>query len=196
MEAVSPATPGEDLLLRTWRELDVPDGWRAEIIDPGRISLVAPPSNPHNFIAGRANRALLRTIPDDWDIYQTLGMWITPLCKLFIPDLVVAPHAVLRDTKAPVPAEEIFLAVEITSKDNADTDRKTKLWGYAHGPVPLYLLIDAWDPNGPSVTLYENPRSGRYLHSHTVPFGEKITVPAPFDLELDTSEFPPGEEWD
>jgi hypothetical protein len=35
-----------DYLLGTWRELDVPDGWRAEIIDDNGVVLVAPRLTP------------------------------------------------------------------------------------------------------------------------------------------------------
>ncbi|MDA8369288.1 MAG: Uma2 family endonuclease [Nocardiopsaceae bacterium] len=200
--AVSDAVPYPGLsskaeyLLRTWRELDVPDGWRAEIIDDNGVVLVAPPSDPHNFIAGRINRALLKTIPDDWDVYQTLGVWIALLEKLYVPDLLVMPTSVVLDTeRSPCPAEEALLVVEIVSESNARTDRTTKLWGYAHAPVPLYLLIDAWDENGPSVTLYEQPGNGRYTHSTTVDFGAKIVLPEPFGTEIDTSAFPEPEGW-
>lgn len=68
-------------------------------------------------------------------------------------------------------------------------------WGYAHAPVPLYLLVDAWDETGPSVTLYEQPGNGRYNHATTVDFGEKIRLPELFDLEIDTSRFPRPEQW-
>lgn len=34
-----------EYLLRTWQELDVPEGWRAEI-DEGQIVLVPPPRRP------------------------------------------------------------------------------------------------------------------------------------------------------
>ncbi|EST25148.1 hypothetical protein [Streptomyces niveus] len=36
-----------EYLLETWRELDVPEGWRAEI-DEARIFLVPPPHAHHN----------------------------------------------------------------------------------------------------------------------------------------------------
>lgn len=185
-----------DYALSTWKELDVPDGWRAEIVDDNGVLLVAPPSDPHNFIAVRITRALNGVLPDDWDVYQTLGIQIPAIERLYVPDLVVMPESVVLDPgQTPNPADEAELVVEIVSKSSMDIDRKKKLWGYAHAPVPLYLLVDAWDETGPSVTLYEQPGNGRYNHATTVDFGEKIRLPEPFDLEIDTSRFPRPEQW-
>lgn len=185
-----------DHALSTWKELDVPDGWRAEIVDDNGVLLVAPPSDPHNFIAVRITRALNGVLPDDWDVYQTLGIQIPAIERLYVPDLVVMPESVVLDPgQTPNPADEAELVVEIVSKSSMDIDRKKKLWGYAHAPVPLYLLVDAWDETGPSVTLYEQPGNGRYNHATTVDFGEKIRLPESFDLEIDTSRFPCLEQW-
>lgn len=187
--------PRAESLLRTWRELDVPDGWRAEIID-GDIRLMPPPSDAHNFIANRIHKLLVRGLPDDWGVYQTLGIWIAMLSDLYVPDLVVMPDSVVEDTSIrPKPADEAMLAVEIVSKKNAAKDRTTKLSGYAHGPVPLYLLVDAWAVEGPSVTLFEEPENGGYRRHMTVPFGEKVHLPEPFDLTLETERFPGPESW-
>ncbi|MEU1897000.1 Uma2 family endonuclease [Nocardiopsis dassonvillei] len=183
-------------LLGTWRELDVPDGWRAEILDEDSIRLVAPPSMPHNVIASRVSRSLFATIPDDRGVYQVLGIQLPAVEQLYMPDLVVmSEHVLLDPSWTPCPADEAELVVEIVSRSSRDTDRRKKLWGYAHAPVPLYLLIDAWDEAGPSVTLYEQPGNGRYNHATTVDFGAKIRLPEPFDVDLDTSRFPGPDQW-
>ncbi|WP_243742284.1 Uma2 family endonuclease [Actinorugispora endophytica] len=197
METVSGGdTPDSNPLLRAWQELDVPEGWRAEIID-GEIRLMTPPSRPHNFIAAKVSRALLRSIPETWDVYQTLGLRIDSLGDLYVPDLVVIPDSAMLDDGADLPcsAEDALLVVEIVSKSNGDRDRRTKLRGYAHGLVPLYLLVDRWAEEGPSVTLYEDPENGRYRRHTTVPFGAKASLPSPFGLELDTSDFPDAKQW-
>ena len=185
-----------DYVLGTWKELNVPEGWRAEIIDDNGVVLVAPPSDPHNIIADRVNRALLRVIPDDWGVYQTLGIQLSKVERLYMPDLVVMPESIVLDpSRTPCPADEAELVVEIVSKSSMDTDRKKKLWGYAHAPVPLYLLVDGWDEAGPSVTLHEQPGNGRYNKATTVDFGGKIRLPEPFGLEIDTSRFPGPDQW-
>lgn len=157
---------------------------------------MAPPSDPHNVIVGRVNRALLRAMPDEWGIYQTLGIRLPVVERLYVPDLVVMPESVLLGPgQTPNPADETEPVVEIVSKSSMDIDRKKKPWGYAHAPVPLYLLVDAWDESGPSGTLYEQPGNGRYNHATTVDFDEKIRLPEPFGLEIDTSRFPRPDQW-
>lgn len=54
-----------DYLLRTWRELDVPEGWRAEI-DAEQIVLVPPPHAHHNGIAAEVQRRLTEICPKSW----------------------------------------------------------------------------------------------------------------------------------
>ncbi|WP_254553047.1 Uma2 family endonuclease [Kitasatospora sp. MMS16-BH015] len=178
-------------LLDTWRDLDVPEGWRAEI-EEGQIVLVPPPNNGHNLIAGEVHRALLRCVPDEVGVYQTLGTQIPRLEKLCIPDLVVVDVAVLKTGRDddPIDAADVLLAIEITSRSTARQDRTKKLWGYAHGPVPLYLLIDRFDQPGPTVTLFCEPSDGAYRQSLRTPFGKPVSLPEPFGVTLDTASFP------
>ncbi|WP_222850217.1 Uma2 family endonuclease [Allosaccharopolyspora coralli] len=177
-------------LVRTWQELDVPEGWRAEIIEES-IVMTPPPDTGHNLIASRVTKALVRAIPDDWEIFQTQGVSVPLRSSVFIPDLVVIPRERVPggDPAEPTPIEHALLAVEITSRSNADTDRKTKLWSYAHGGVPLYLLVDRFAENGPEVMLYSNPENGIYQDTHRAPFGKPVTLPAPCELTIDSGEF-------
>ncbi|MFE0026055.1 Uma2 family endonuclease [Amycolatopsis sp. NPDC059021] len=179
-----------DALLRAWQELDVPEGWHAEILEGG-ITMTPPPGNGHNRIAERVHRALIGVLPSEWGVYQTLAVSVTSLRRLFEPDLVVVPETELSalPDAMPVPADRAKLAVEIVSKSNARTDRVEKLRAYALAPVPLYLLIDRFAEAGPLVTLFSDPADGHYQSSHGVPFGGKITIPEPIGLVLDTKEF-------
>ncbi|GGV78222.1 hypothetical protein GCM10010228_46230 [Streptomyces massasporeus] len=61
--------------------------------------------------------------------------------------------------------------------------------GYAQAGVPLYLLIDGWAPGGPTITLYGEPQRDVYRVLDAGKFGELITLPEPFGLDLDTGEF-------
>lgn len=177
-------------LLRAWQELDVPEGWRAEILEGG-VTMSPPPGNGHNLIADLVHRSLVRALPIDWSVLQTLGVSIPGVRRLYEPDLVVVPRAELsgRSDQVPVPAALAKLAVEIVSRGNAGTDRMEKLWAYAQAPVPLYLLIDRFDDEGPTVTLFSEPVDGHYRTVERVPFGDSITLPSPIDLVLDTKEF-------
>ncbi|TGB06671.1 Uma2 family endonuclease [Streptomyces sp. MZ04] len=182
-----------DYLLQAWRELDVPEGWHAEI-DEGQIVLVPPPHPHHHGIAAAVQRRLYKNLPEELEIYQTLGIHIAPLDKLYVPDLVVMPSAVIEavdpDVNEPVDAAEALLVVEITSKSNAKDDRTKKLWAYAHAPVESYLLVDRFDEHGPTATLFTGPQNGAYKHAERVPFGETISLGAPLHTSLHTDAFP------
>lgn len=186
-------TPPWDFLLAAWRELDVPEGWRAEI-DGGQIVLVPPPHAHHNGIAEFVQRRLYRSLPDELGIYQTLGVHIAPLEKLYVPDLVIMPTELIvnadPDSNDPVDAAEALLIVEVTSRNNARDDRTKKYRAYAKSLVPMYLLIDRFDMRGPMTTLFTEPQDGTYKHSDPVPFGKTLTLPDPFCTTLHTEAFP------
>ncbi|UQS27503.1 Uma2 family endonuclease [Amycolatopsis thermalba] len=178
-----------DTRLREWQNLDVPEGWRAEITSAG-VRLTPPVDNGHSRIAASVHRAFARAVPEDRVILQTLGIAIRGASRLYLPDLVVVPERELsRPDNVPVPAEAAELVVEIVSQGNARTDRVEKLWAYAQAPVPLYLLIDRYAEPKPSVTLFSDPVDGHYRRSEQVSFGEEIRLPAPFDLVLATAAF-------
>lgn len=177
-------------MLHAWAENDAPEGWRAEITEKG-ITVTPPPSPTHGLISDLVDEELRPALPPGTGLPQNVGITITPAGRLYVPDHIVLPRGVLVDDPPSVSAEHALLVVEITSKDNADEDRGPKKSAYARGGVPLYLLIDRWAEHGPQVILFSDPAGFHYRTSHTVPFGESITIPAPFDIELDTSAFPP-----
>ncbi|MER5618498.1 Uma2 family endonuclease [Streptomyces sp. NPDC002215] len=183
-----------DYLLETWRELDVPEGWRAEI-DEGQIVLVPPPHAHHNGIAAKVQRRLYRDLPEELEIYQTLGIHVAALGKLYVPDLVIMPSELIDaadpEVNDPMDAADALLVVEVTSKGNARDDRTKKYRAYARAGVPMYLLIDRFDTRGAMVTLFTEPNEdGTYKHSDPVPFGKPLTLPEPFGTTLLTDDFP------
>lgn len=176
-------------LKASWEELDLPNGWRAEILE-GAIVVAPPPANIHNVASSRLTRVLARMIPDDWEIFHTQAVEIGMTGDIYMPDLMIYPAETLPSEGYTAPPEHALLVIEITSPSNANHDRKRKLWGYAHGPVPLYLLVDPHAKDGPHVTLYSRPDAGEYQNVARVPYGETITLPEPFDLKIDTGQFP------
>lgn len=177
-----------DYLLHTWRDLEVPEGWRPELTVEG-IHMTPPPGGQHNLVADVINEALVRSRPEGCGIFQTQGVGIRQIGGIYVPDFCVAPRAVIPPGSDPVPAEHVLLAVEITSRGNADHDRKKKRWAYAHGPIPQYLLVDAFDEDGPAVSLFSDPVKGVYSRFVRFPFGEPIKIGEPFGVELDTTTF-------
>ncbi|MFI7101251.1 Uma2 family endonuclease [Streptomyces sp. NPDC050161] len=179
-----------DDAVRIWEQTDAPEGCRVEIIE-GIVTVSPPPDNIHNFIAEKVQRRLYSVLPEDWGVYQTLGASIPSRKGLYIPDLAVVPDGVVcGETGYYVPAAAAELIVEVTSKSNASHDRIAKAAGYARAGVPLYLLVDRWAPGGPTITLYGEPAGDVYRVLQAVKFGDGLTLPAPFELALDTGIFP------
>lgn len=157
--------------------------------------MVPPPHAHHNGIAAKVQRSLYATLPDDLEVYQTLGIHVAPLGKLYVPDLVVMPTELIDaadpETSDPLDAAEALLVVEITSRGNAREDRTKKYRAYARAGVPMYLLIDRFDTRGPMSTLFTEPNDdGTFKHTDAAPFGKPLALPAPFDVSLPTGEFP------
>jgi Uma2 family endonuclease len=176
-----------ETLLATWRAFDAPDGFRVEISE-GALRMYGLPAGRHGKIVAIINRVLVSAVPEELTVFQLVGVLITALEKLYIPDLVVAALDALDDESLLDPAE-VLLAVEVTSPSNAHIDRQEKLTAYGRAGVLTYLLVDRVG-NNPAVTLYTDPVDGEYRHILRVPFGESINVPLPFDVDLDTSQFP------
>ncbi|MEV6277939.1 Uma2 family endonuclease [Nocardia sp. NPDC051832] len=102
----------------------------------------------------------------------------------FVPDLAVVP-AVLAEGAGALLPEQTLLVVEATSESNAENDRSVKRKRYGQYGAPLYLLLDRqrleW-------TLFSEPHALGYAKQDGPhPFGTTIFLPAPFELELNTS---------
>ncbi|MET8955982.1 Uma2 family endonuclease [Streptomyces sp. NPDC004393] len=178
-----------DDLVQFWEEMEWPEGSKVEIIE-GVVTVSPAPSYSHNVIAARIHRRLLSVIPDEWEVFQTLAIAVPSRLGMLVPDLVVAPVQEHVETDTHVPAALAELVVEVTSRSNARHDRVSKPAAYATAGIPLYLLVDRWAPGVPTVTLYGEPKGDVYQVLSAVKFGDTITLPAPFDLTLDTSLFP------
>ncbi|WP_243791368.1 Uma2 family endonuclease [Saccharopolyspora gloriosae] len=178
-----------ETFVEVWNRLDLPEGWRAEIIEE-RIVTSPPPGSNHNLIADSVTRSCYAVIPRELVIFQTVGMFLPRSGGLCVPDLVVIEREQVGDGSSGISAEDALLAAEITSKSNADTDRDAKHRAYAQAGIPLYLLIDRFAPRWPTVTLFSEPDGDAYRESHAVPFGKPIELPSPFDVTLETEEFP------
>ncbi|MEU5427971.1 Uma2 family endonuclease [Streptomyces olivoreticuli] len=81
----------------------------------------------------------------------------------------------------------VLMTVEVTSHDS-DTDRrdrKEKRDGYAAVGIPVYLLVDRDEC---MVTVYSEPRNGKYLSRKSHPYGETVVLPEPVGITLATEE--------
>ncbi|MEU2788472.1 Uma2 family endonuclease [Streptomyces sp. NPDC007100] len=104
----------------------------------------------------------------------------------YVPGLAVVPAAAAKGAGALLP-DQTLLIVEITSESNADTDRVVKRRRYAEYGAPLYLLVDRQQR---TLTLFAVPgRLGYTQVTGPLPYGTRLRLPEPFDLDLDTSDW-------
>src|SRR3954464_11198037 len=91
----APDSPEWDTLVRIWEETVAPEGCKVEIMK-GIVTVAPPPSYAHNDIADLVQRRLYQVLPDDWGLYQTLGVAMPSKDGLYIPDIAVVPRKALR----------------------------------------------------------------------------------------------------
>lgn len=175
-------------MVEMWRQLTVPEGWRPQLTENGLL-MAPPPEGSHNLVADSIDRDIRRVTPEGCGVFQWLPVGVATTNSIYIPDICVAPRAVAPADIDPVPASEVLLAGEFTSRSSAGYDRKQKQWAYARGGIPLYLLVDRFDDEGPTVSLFSQPSRGSYHRITRVPFGESIHIDPPFDLTLETADF-------
>jgi hypothetical protein len=178
-----------ETMLHGWQETTAPAGWRAEIV--GEQILLAPPRDPDRASIAAGIRHHLRGFTGhDRDVFWCRGLSV-PSGDLYVPEVSVSSTHRLAGHLADlwVDAALMLLVVEIPEAGQAEICRSTKRHGYASAGVPLHLLIDRFDEDGPAVTLFSDPVDGHYQHVIRIPFGEKISLPEPFAVDLDTGGF-------
>lgn len=179
-------------LVATWSELDVPEGYRAEVAQ-GAIRMNPAPAPRHAVVVSTIEEVLRRSAPGGLLVLQGVNVRFDASEALYIPDLVVCATTAIEaaeadDDRLYLAAADLAMAVEVTSPSNARTDRVEKRLTYGRGLVPAYLLVDRVRQR-PTVTLHTDPIDGAYRRIVTVPFGDPIRLPAPFDVDLDTASF-------
>ncbi|WP_314172355.1 Uma2 family endonuclease [Streptomyces winkii] len=178
--------PGFEALCRTLLSMDVPDGYRAEIIR-GNI-VVSPWSRAYYYVVMESIREQLRQrLPTGDTCGDAPFLFTFPgQERAYGPDLYVAAQGAFNSTRRYVDGEALTLVAELTSPSTRDDDRGDKVTVYGLAGVPVYLLLDMEEE---SATVYWAPSEKGYTSHTTVPFGKALHLPAPFDCELDTAGF-------
>lgn len=173
-------------LLAVLDELDVPDGFRAEIIK-GNI-VVSPWSK------GYYHR-VMRLVCMQLEPYLPAGhrMSCSPFLYAFPgveraygPDIHGAPEQVFETTSNHLDGEALSFVAELTSAATRDADLTDKADVYGRAGVPVYLVLDMQEQQA---TVLWTPSAKGYASRCTRPFGEKLPMPEPFDCLLDTAGF-------
>ncbi|MEU5524262.1 Uma2 family endonuclease [Streptomyces sp. NPDC047860] len=173
-------------LLRTLDELDVPDGYKAEIIR-GNI-VVSPWSKGYYLDVMELVCEQLRPyLPAEHRISYGPFLYVFPGSeRAYGPDIHVAHRRASRISSTHLDGEALSFVAELTSSSTRDDDMTDKVEVYGRAGVPVYLLLDMQEE---CATVFSMPSAKGYKSSDTKPFGEKLGIPAPFDCVLDTTDF-------
>ncbi|MCX4738175.1 Uma2 family endonuclease [Streptomyces antibioticus] len=153
----------------------------------GRIGVKKVADGDHDTIVTWLARRCMRTRPD-LDLYQGRGLRVEAYREGRVrPDAVLVPEAHFAGQGEWADPDGALMVVEVTSYDS-DTDRRDrheKPTAYGQSGIPLYLLIDR---DSCTVTVHSGPdrQIGGYRSVQVAKFGEKVLLPEPMGIELDT----------
>ncbi|MEU5428759.1 Uma2 family endonuclease [Streptomyces olivoreticuli] len=169
--------------IATFENLEVPEGWRAELLR-GEIVMMSAPGKVHNTNVFFVQRQISS---DRWYPLQTQDIAIPGEASEPIPDLVVVGPEEVEDSSRIIPAPAVALVMEVVSKSSVHRDYVIKPSIYAAGRVPAYLIVD---PIKSSCVLLTGPmgvgEEASYRTRNTYKFGESLPIEA-LDLILETS---------
>ncbi|MFD7508263.1 Uma2 family endonuclease [Streptomyces sp. NPDC059853] len=182
MSIPSPALFEE--LCQTLEEMEVPEGYRAEITG-GKIIMSSWSQGYYLDIMESLADQLRPHLPAGHRVSVAPCLYIFPeMSRAFGPDLHVADVQATRIRSPRLPGHALSLVAELTSASTADVDRYDKVECYGVAGVPVYLLVDMQKG---SLTVYTAPSAQGYQQQNTVLFGPTVALPAPFDCAIDTA---------
>jgi Uma2 family endonuclease len=130
---------------------------------------------------------------NDWFPDSAGEIQLPPTRDLIEPDfMILRGKSTLPRLESLRPLDRVLLAAEVISASSVRVDREVKPRACALAGIPLYLLVDRYT-KPVTISLLSEPGANGYAKVKTVTAGEKLRVPAPFGLTLDTSSLPlPG----
>ncbi|GAQ62572.1 Uma2 family endonuclease [Streptomyces scabiei] len=168
------------------------------------LAAAAPEAVRLEYVNGKVE---VKAMPDG--NHRSIFMWLLRQCMQHRPDLDLVPESGVKaeayrkgrartdGTLVPVdhfrgdgewsdPAGTL-MAVKITShdRDTDQRDRVDKPLGYAAAEIPVYLLIDR---DHTTVTVFSEPKDGRYGRTESCAWGATVELPAPVNITLDTEK--------
>ncbi|MFF9101525.1 Uma2 family endonuclease [Streptomyces rubrogriseus] len=177
---------GFEELLVALDELAVPDGYRAEIM---RGSIVVSPwsGGYYTLVMRLVCEQLEPHLPDGHVIDRAPNLFVFHgVERAFGPDVYAAEATALATVSNHLDGEALSFVAELTSFSTRHDDLTDKVETYAKAGVPVYLLLDMQEEQA---TVLWTPSAKGYESRLTMPFGEKLPIPAPFDCLLDTAGF-------
>ncbi|MFY4720294.1 Uma2 family endonuclease [Streptomyces sp. LaBMicrA B280] len=153
----------------------------------GRLEVKKGADGDHRTVLSLLRRHCLQVAPE-LDLYQGQGLRVEERREgRARPDAVLVPRGHFAEHGEWAEPAGALMVVEVTAYD-PDTDRLIrhgKPIAYGRSGIPVYLLIDR---DARTVAVHSNPdrRVHGYRDVHAAKFGEKVLVPGPMDIELDT----------
>ncbi|KWT63180.1 hypothetical protein ADL21_04115 [Streptomyces albus subsp. albus] len=180
-----PETDLRQVLWRVRMSLELPEGFRAEIIEAdggsGRIDISRTAPYAHSRAANRLRSAFSAHLHGspyaDWfgiDIVDGHNVWRADAFIALTDDVEngICEYGVA--------ASEVRLVAEVVAPGREDQvrDRLRKRRAYARAGIPVYVLIDEHDLRG-TVTVFTSPMPDKadYAAEHRVPYGTDIAIP-------------------
>lgn len=126
-----------------------------------------------------------------WVIDRAGEIKLPPTSDLIEPDLMILrdPDALPLLEPTTRSLDHVMLVAEVISRSSIREDREVKPHACALAGVPLYLLVDRFTTST-TVSLFSEPGENGYARIDPVNVGEKLQIPGPFDVTLDTASLP------
>ncbi|MEV7196819.1 Uma2 family endonuclease [Streptomyces sp. NPDC093510] len=178
----NPVPDLDEVLWQAWKAMDLPEGYRAEIIE-GAIEVSPTGRRRHTVLINRLRRALEAHLKDSgYAPYQDGN--VIHRSKAWIPDLFIAPEdldEIPDEEDLGVDADGVAMVVEVVSpgRRNIERDRVRKRREYARAGIPVYVIVDDFDEDGAVLVLsLPDAKKAAYEDEHRVPYGAEAVVPS------------------
>ncbi|MEU5847371.1 Uma2 family endonuclease [Saccharopolyspora shandongensis] len=154
------AWPDHLLSLEDWAELPEDNSHRVELVE-GTLHVSPRPVSDHQWALMELGFQLRAQLPKPFVALPEVEVVLFEhLATVRIPDLVVVPVELAKESPSRYRASDVVLAVEVVSPGSGRTDRVLKFAEYAEAGIPNYWIVDLEKPI--SLAAYEL-KNGRYL---------------------------------
>ncbi|MFH8562713.1 Uma2 family endonuclease [Streptomyces sp. NPDC017988] len=178
----NPVSDLDEILWQAWKAMDLPEGYRAEIIE-GAIEVSPTGRRRHMVLTNRLRRALEGHMRGSgYAPYQDGN--VIHRRKAWIPDVFLAPEdldEIPDEEDLGVDASGVAMVIEVVSpgRRNIERDRVRKRREYARAGIPVYVIVDDFDEDGAVLVLtLPNVQKAIYEGELRVPYGAEVEVPS------------------
>ncbi|MBM7171415.1 Uma2 family endonuclease [Streptomyces sp. G44] len=178
----NPVSDLDEVLWQAWKAMDLPEGYRAEIIE-GAIEVSPTGRRRHTVLINRLRRALEAHMQGSGHAPYQDGN-VIHCQKAWVPDLFVAPEdldEIPDEEELGVDASGVAVVIEVVSpgRHNIERDRVRKRREYARAGIPVYVIVDDFDEDGAVLVLtLPNAQKAIYEGELRVPYGAEVEVPS------------------